>query len=636
MCGISGIWSQKNSQENLRTRLRQATDSIAHRGPDNEGHWFDETCGLGLGHRRLSILDLSHHGFQPMFSPSKRYVIVFNGEIYNHLSLREELLQVNWQGTSDTETVLAAFEAWGIKNTLQKLYGMFAFALFDREKRALILGRDRMGEKPLYYGFKEGEFLFASELKPLFSMTLSPFTLNQEALFAYFRYTYVPTPGSILEGIYKLKPGHILTLREEDFKKKREPESEAYWELPKATDNQISLQDNKQTLEILLKSVVQDQMLSDVPLGVFLSGGIDSSLIVSIMQSVSQRPIKTFSIGFYRKEFNEAPYAKAVAKHLKTDHTELYITEKDAQNVIPTLSQIYDEPFSDSSQIPTFLVSQLAQEHVTVSLSGDGGDELFGGYDRYILAGKFYKRINPLPQALKGALSFGLRSLPSSLLNSIGYHVPKCPQQLGDKLYRASQMLRSTPEAFYERMMWAWASPPMIVSHETISQLPEQSLSYETFWTGMMQADLHHYLPDDILAKVDRAAMATSLETRVPFLDPRIVEFSQALPFSQKFYKQKGKHILRDILYSYVPQKLVDRPKRGFGVPIAEWMRGALLEWGADLLSDLTDHPYLDTSMIWKTWDAHQLQKTNATTQLWSTLMYLSWYKTYKPYIAVR
>src|SRR3990167_8577757 len=577
MCGISGIWSQKNSQENLRTRLRQATDSIAHRGPDNEGHWFDETCGLGLGHRRLSILDLSHHGFQPMFSPSKRYVIVFNGEIYNHLSLREELLQVNWQGTSDTETVLAAFEAWGIKNTLQKLYGMFAFALFDREKRALILGRDRMGEKPLYYGFKEGEFLFASELKPLFSMTLSPFTLNQEALFAYFRYTYVPTPGSILEGIYKLKPGHILTLREEDFKKKREPESEAYWELPKATDNQISLQDNKQTLEILLKSVVQDQMLSDVPLGVFLSGGIDSSLIVSIMQSVSQRPIKTFSIGFYRKEFNEAPYAKAVAKHLKTDHTELYITEKDAQNVIPTLSQIYDEPFADSSQIPTFLVSQLAQEHVTVSLSGDGGDELFGGYDRYILAGKFY-----------------------------------------------------------ERIMWAWASPPMIVSHETISQLPEQSLSYETFWTGMMQADLHHYLPDDILAKVDRAAMATSLETRVPFLDPRIVEFSQALPFSQKFYKQKGKHILRDILYSYVPQKLVDRPKRGFGVPIAEWMRGALREWGADLLSDLTDHPYLDTSMIWKTWDAHQLQKTNATTQLWSTLMYLSWYKTYKPYIAVR
>lgn len=636
MCGVSGIWSQKSSQDDLRTRLKKATDSIAHRGPDNEGHWFDEKHGIGLGHRRLSILDLSHHGVQPMVSPSKRYVIVFNGEIYNHLSLREELPHINWQGTCDTETMLAAFEAWGIKKTLQKFYGMFAFALFDRKENALILGRDRIGEKPLYYGFKEGEFLFASELKSFFSMTLSPFTLNQKALFSYFRYTYVPTPASILEGIYKLRPGHMLTLTEDDFRKGRYPESQTYWELPKASGNGISLKDNQRTLEALLKKVVQGQMLSDVPLGAFLSGGIDSSLIVSIMQSLSQRPVKTFSIGFNREEFNEAPYAKAVAKHLKTDHTELYITEKDAQNVIPYLPQIYDEPFADSSQVPTFLVSQLAREHVTVSLSGDAGDELFGGYDRYILAGKFYKHIAPLPQVLKGGLSFGLRCLPSSLLNSIGRQVPKCPQQLGDKLYRASQMLKDTPEAFYERMMWAWASPPMVVPHETIYQLSEKNLSYETFWAAMMQADLHHYLPDDILVKVDRSAMATSLETRVPFLDPRIIEFSQALPFSQKFYGQKGKHILREILYTYIPQKLVDRPKRGFGVPIAEWMRGALREWGEDLLSSLNDHPYLDASMIWKTWDAHQLRKTNATTQLWSVLMYLSWYETYKLHMVVK
>ena len=634
MCGITGIWSYQSSLEKLNDNLKRATNSIPHRGPDSDGHWFDETVGIALGHRRLAIVDISPQGHQPMLSPSQRFVIVFNGEIYNHQSLRKELA-TSWCGHSDTETLLVAIEQWGLKKTLQKIYGMFAFSIFDRQEKTLTLARDRMGEKPLYYGFKDSVFLFSSELKSIFSMPSSPFFINKRALNYYFKHTYMPEKESILQGIYKLSPGHMLTLNFQDYRQGKEPQSTSYYDVPPVTDNQLSFEENKNTLALLLKEVIQEQMVADVSLGAFLSGGIDSSLIVSMMQSLSSIPIKTFSIGFKNEEFNEAHHAKAVAQHLKTDHTELYVNEKEAQDVIPLLPHIYDEPFADSSQIPTFLVSQLARQHVTVSLSGDAGDELFGGYDRYALAGKFYKNINWIPPLMRQGISLGIMKISPSLLNSIGNFIPRCPLQIGHKLHKVSQVLAEPPQNFYNHLMSCWHRSPTLFNDKIETPHLWDCSSSTSFFNSMMRMDMSCYLPNDILVKVDRAAMAASLETRIPFLDARIINFSQSLPFHHKFSQGKGKYILRELLYTYVPRELRDRPKKGFGVPVGEWMCGALKEWCQALLDTLKEHPYLDSSMIMETWNHHQRGTVKATSQLWSIFMYLSWYERYKSHVII-
>lgn len=635
MCGIAGIWGYGSSLEQLKERLKKATDSISHRGPDSDGQWFDEAVGLALGHRRLAIVDLSPQGLQPMLSPSKRFTIIFNGEIYNHHSLRKEITSMRWEGHSDTETLLAAIETWGVKKTLQKTYGMFAFALFDRQEKTLTLTRDRIGEKPLYYGFKDGEFLFSSELKSIFSLSLSNFSINKNALDNYFKYAYVPAPESILQGISKLSPGHILTLNFADYKIGASPEPVPYYDLPIATDNRLSFEENKSFLDLLLKDVIKEQMITDVPLGAFLSGGIDSSLVVSVMQSLSVNPIKTFSIGFNKAEFNEAHHAKAVAHYLKTDHTELYVSEKETQDVIPLLPDIYDEPFADPSQIPTFLVSKLARQHVTVSLSGDGADELFGGYNRYTLAGKIYKNVNWLPPFVRKGISLGIRVIPLGVLNSMGRVIPKYTSQVERKLLRVSQVLAESPQDFYNHLMKSWSSSPTQFEKKTENSYLWDYSTSTSFYNSMMRADLKSYLPDDILVKVDRAAMAESLETRVPFLDARVVNFSQSLPFNHKFCKGQGKYILRELLYDYVPRELIDRPKQGFGVPVGEWMQGALKGWGQTLLDTLQEHPYLDASLIMDTWHHHQTGTLSATRKLWSIFMYLSWYERYKAHITV-
>lgn len=634
MCGLTGIWD--TSLNELSPRLIKATDSIAYRGPDDHGYWYDEAVGLGLGHRRLSILDLSPHGAQPMLSTSQRFVMVLNGEIYNHLTLRKELSDVSWKGHSDTETLLAAFETWGLPTTLEKICGMFSLALFDRKHQTLTLIRDRMGEKPLYYGVKDGAFVFASELKPLLAFRTTSFSLNQQALFDYFRYGYVPAPHSIFEGIYKLSPGHTLTLTSKDAREGLVPSSLPYYRIPPSIPTERSSAATQDVLDTLLKQVIGEQMLSDVPVGAFLSGGIDSSLVVSLMQAQSSRPIKTFSIGFPNASFNEAPYAKAVADHLGTDHTELYVTEKEAFSVIPHLPTIYDEPFADSSQIPTFLVSRLARKKVTVSLTGDGGDELFGGYNRYRLGEKFYSSLAPLPRFFKEGLAQGLSLLPAPFLNAVGAPIPGCPSEIGNKLHRLANTLTKSPKDFFYALLTCCPENLTIFKnvHPTHPSLEPFSTAPE-FLNAMMRADMQFYLPNDILAKVDRAAMANSLETRAPFLDVRIVGFSQTLPLQAKIHQGRTKCILRDLLYTYAPQRLFERPKQGFSIPIDHWLREGLQDWAQNLLTTLPTHPFLNTSLIHTLWRAHQSHKVNAASPLWVVLMYLSWAEAYKSHITV-
>jgi len=660
MCGFSGFIdpSARRSPSDWCAVLAHMGAAITHRGPDDSGVWLDANVGIGLSHRRLSILDLSPAGHQPMVSVSGRFVIVFNGEIYNHLDLRQQLGTRAWRGHSDTETLLNSFDALGIEATLKKTVGMFAFALWDRTERVLTLSRDRAGEKPLYYGWNRGIFLFASELKALRAYSGFDAEINRNALTLLLRHNCIPAPYSIYRGIFKLWPGTVLSLRQEgcgacpwDFDTPpfepfhtKEVSLSSYWSLrdvaEKGQMQPFNGTENEAVdeLERVITSAVQSQQISDVPLGALLSGGVDSSTIVALMQSHSTRPTKTFTIGFHEAAYNEAEYAKDVARHLGTEHTELYVTPDEALAVIPRLPVLYDEPFSDSSQIPTFLVSELARRHVTVALSGDAGDELFGGYNRHFLTSAIWRKTGWLPINIRRALVIGITSFSPSrwdqLYSIVSSAIPKKmrPPQVGDKAHKFAEILAANSrEVIYHSLLSHWKSPADIVicGHEPPTILTKgNSLDrVAEFEHQMMYFDAISYLPDDILVKVDRAAMGVSLETRVPFLDHRVVEFAWRLPLGLKIRNGQGKWILRQVLYKYVPKKLIERPKAGFGVPIDSWLRGPLREWAEALLAEdrLKREGYFNPAPIQQKWAEHLSGQCNWQYHLWDVLMFQSW-----------
>jgi asparagine synthase (glutamine-hydrolysing) len=619
--------------------------ALAHRGPDHEGVWTDAEAAIGFGHRRLSIVDLSPAGHQPMNSGSGRYVITLNGEIYNYEDLRRELAveghEVEWRGHSDTEVLLACFDAWGIKPALQRAIGMFAFALWDRHDRTLILARDRLGEKPLYYGRQGGAqspFLFASELKALRRHPAFDPEIDRHALSLFVRYLDVPAPWSIYRGISKLLPGTMLTLRTGAA----EPEIEEYWSgadvARTGVENPIAYEPQAAAdrLESILEAAVGRQMLADVPLGAFLSGGVDSSTVVAIMQKLSPRPVKTFTVGFREQAYNEAEHAKAVARHLGTDHTELYVSPEQAMDVIPRLPAMYDEPFADSSQIPTHLISALARKHVTVALSGDGGDELFGGYDRYLLSSGLWNKIAGIPMPLRASLARALTAVPAGAWTSFGDAagglLPRTMRmrRLGEKIHKGAGMLqRQTLDELYDDMLSVWRDPSALVigaPAENISTVEGTRFPSLGGVERMMAHDMLGYLANDILVKVDRAAMAVSLETRIPLLDPQVVEFAWRLPLEMKIRGGTTKWLLRQVLYRHVPPALIERPKMGFGVPLDSWIRGPLREWAETLLEErrIQSEGFFHAQEIRRSWEG-QLNGQNNQYRLWTILMFQSW-----------
>lgn len=640
MCGIAGMMFHRGSELG-RTVLRMA-ERIRYRGPDDVGEWCDADCGLALGHVRLSILDLSPAGHQPMESASGRYVIVFNGEIYNHLELRAHLPDLPWRGHSDTETLLAAVETWGVEKALQATVGMFALALWDRVERRLTLARDRIGEKPLYYGWSNGTFLFASELKALEAYPGWRSEIDRGALALFMRYAYVPLPYSIYAGIRKLLPGTYVTIPSQ-CPVRYFPEPKAYWsaaavagQAPRCdwTDSMAADELNR-----LLSGAIKRQMVADVPLGALLSGGVDSSTVVALMQAHSSRPVKTFSIGFREDDYNEAPGAKAVAGHLGTDHTEFYVSPADALAVIPLLPSMYDEPFGDSSAIPTHLVARLAKQQVTVALSGDGGDELFGGYNRYSWGSSIWHRIGRVPASLRGIAARALTVLSPRQWDRIGKMLRTgLPASLhmsalGEKVHKLASVLDSDSQTeLYRRLVSLQRETVSLVigtekqpiwADAQVRQLTDRPFSEE-----MMFHDLVGYLTDDILTKVDRAAMATSLETRMPLLDHRVVEFAWSLPLSMKIRADsQGKWLLRQVLYRYVPKHLVERPKMGFGIPLDAWLRGSLRDWAEGLLDEsrLRREGYFDPVPIRAKWQEHLSGRRNWQYWLWNVLMFQVW-----------
>lgn len=638
MCGITGFLGGSSSGPVVVAD--QMASALYSRGPDDSGVWVDESAGVALAHRRLAILDLSPAGHQPMVSASGRYVLVFNGEIYNHLELREDLTGCVWLGHSDTETLLSAFERWGVEATLKKSVGMFAIALWDRECRTLSLARDRLGEKPLYYGWQNGAFLFGSELKALKMHPAFAGEIDRDALTLFLRHNTIPAPYSIFRGIHKLPPGTFLQFHAGQ----RDARPQAYWSAKSVAEagqrNLFRGSDAEAVAELerLLGRAVRGQMVADVPLGAFLSGGIDSTAVVALMQAQSSRPVRTFTIGFNEAGYNEAEHAHAVARHLGTEHTELYVTPHDAMDVIPSLSVVYDEPFADSSQIPTCLVSRLARQHVTVSLSGDGGDELFGGYNRYFWARNIWRKLGWMPQPLRAALAGVLTTMPPAAWNSAFQKLEQwLPARLryanpGDKLHKAAEILAvRSPEEIYLGLVSHWKNPEQLVQggREPPSLLtdPAHRADLPDFEHRMMYLDTVTYLPDDILAKVDRAAMSVSLETRVPMLDHRVVEFAWTLPLAMKIRHGQGKWLLRQVLYRHVPQAMIDRPKMGFGIPLDVWLRGPLKEWAAALIepSRLAREGIFDPAPIQRKWAEHQSGSRNWPYYLWDVLMFQQW-----------
>lgn len=612
-------------------------DALRSRGPDDAGTWIDSTVGISLGHRRLSVLDLSPEGHQPMVSANGRYQIVYNGEIYNHHELRDALGTQAWRGHSDTEILLAGIERWGVAATLRRLVGMYAFALWDREERTLTLARDRLGEKPLYYGWFGDTLLFGSELKALRAHPQCHAEVDRNALASYLRYGYVPGPHTIYRNVRKLPPGTLLTLRDNNA---TTVEPIAYWS---ALDAALSAhaqpftgsdEDAANALESLLLDAVSKECIADVPLGAFLSGGIDSSLIVALMQKQARHPVRTFTIGFSEAGYNEAPYAAAVARHLGTEHTELTLSGTEAQAVIPDLAKLYDEPFADSSQIPTHLVCRMARQHVTVSMSGDGGDELFGGYNRHVQAPRLWRAAGRLPAALRGLAASSLTAVSPQHWDAIGRGWSKLSPggegaaRLGDKLHKLAGALRAdTPEALYQHLVSQWQSPASITLQGREPHLRALSVPGLGIAEQMMLADTMQYLPDDILVKVDRAAMGVSLETRAPYLDHRIMEFAWHLPLDMKIRNGQGKWLLRQVLYRHVPKALIERPKMGFGIPIDSWLRGALRDWAEHLLDAkrLQQEGWFDPVPIRQLWEAHLAGRCNAQYPLWTILMFQAW-----------
>lgn len=649
MCGLTGFWQPGGfSASDAEAMAAKMAQRIVHRGPDDSGVWVDEEAGIALAHRRLSILDLSSAGHQPMVSVSGRYVIVFNGEIYNYLELRRELDEFTlpdpfpgegvarrWRGHSDTETLLACVEAWGVETTFKKSVGMFAIALWDRAERVLTLARDRMGEKPLYYGWQEDTFLFGSELKALKTHPAFQEEIDRDSLALMLRHNYIPAPYSIYQGIRKLPPGTYLKLQ----MGQKESEPVPYWLLREVAERGQaqpfigSEMEAIMALEAHLLKSIGLQMIADVPLGAFLSGGIDSSTVVALMQAQSSRPVKTFTIGFHEKDYNEAQHANSVARHLGTEHTELYVTPDEAINVIPRLPALYDEPFSDSSQIPTFLVSQLAKQHVTVSLSGDAGDELFGGYNRYNYAMQLKRKFDWLPYPVRPFLSKILAMPPAPVWACLGRLTGV--SRGAEKASRVIEILAAPDnETVYRTLVSHWKSPKNVVigGTEPPTILTDRSAWPELaeFEQRMMYLDAMNYLPDDILVKLDRAAMSLSLETRVPFLDYRVVEFAWKLPLSMKIRDGQSKWILKQILYKYVPKETFARAKMGFGVPIDSWLRGPLKEWAETLLDEsrLKREGYFNPAPIRQKWSEHVSGLRNQHYYLWDVLMFQAWLET--------
>jgi len=624
------------------------SNAIIQRGPDSSGIWCEVEKKIAFGHRRLAILDLSEAGQQPMISETRRYVITYNGEIYNSEEIKKQLASEKvvpvWRGYSDTEVLLAGFDAWGIKETLLRVTGMFAIAVWDSRLNELTLTRDRMGEKPLYYGWQgEGKarvFLFGSELKALKKHPQFKYQIDRDSLGLFLQYNYVPAPHSIYCGIKKLRPGVTLKVSG-DGKTLLE---EKYWDTLEVTREgskksfvgDVDKITNK--LEIVLDKAISQQMMADVPLGAFLSGGIDSSTIVSMMVSNSSQPVKTFTIGFNEVGYNEAEHAKAIAKHLRTEHTELYVSAEQSLDVIPNLPKYFCEPFADSSQIPTFLVSSLARKDVTVCLSGDGGDELFCGYNRYIFTEKLWRSMDTTPALLRKGLSRSLEAIPSEWWDKSSHLLNRITgdsfnaQMLSDKIQKGVKVVdsESIGELYWRLTSNWWNSSEVVLNSEhDISKLSANfdNMSNLNSIQKMMTADLVTYLPDDILTKVDRAAMAVSLETRVPFLDHNVVEFASRIPQSMKLRDGVGKWILREVLHRRIPKNLIDRPKQGFGVPIGSWLRGPLRDWAEDLLDEtrLNAEGFFSSSIVRKMWNEHLRGTRNWQSQLWAILMFQAW-----------
>ena len=655
MCGISGIFGNLRKDE-LDNSIRKMSSTLTHRGNDDAGIWIDEENSVAFGHQRLSIVDLSSAGHQPMISPCGRFSVIFNGEIYNHLQLRKKLndskYEHSWKGHSDTETLVSAFSQWGIEKTLIQLVGMFAIAVWDTRIKKLYLIRDRFGEKPLYYGWSNNTFLFGSELKALRSYKGFNNEIDRNVLSLYMQYMYVPSPYSIFKDVYKLDPGCILEI--DDSGKVQPPEQitssvfnakgisiKQWYSLSKIAKNSQNnlIEDENEAIELLEKTLlesVQSQLISDVPLGAFLSGGIDSSMIVALMSKACNHPVKTFTIGFEESGFNEAIYAKEVAKYLDTDHHELYVTSRDAFEVIPSLPSLYDEPFADSSQIPTHLVSKLARQNVTVSLSGDAGDELFGGYNRYLWGNRVWNKLKWMPPITRQALGLIMQKLPTSTWDAANYLLPDKYRvaSMGDKVHRMAYRLKTVRnlDDVYRSLVTEGYQEDNIVNNVKISLKTKISTNdivgkFPDSEHRMMLWDAITYLPDDILTKVDRAAMGVGLETRIPFLDHRVAELAWRLPLNMKIKNGIGKWPIRQVLYKYVPKELIERPKAGFAVPVGQWIRGPLREWADDLLdsSRMYSEGYFDSRLVKKMWEQHLSGDYDHTSRLWSILMFNVW-----------
>jgi asparagine synthase (glutamine-hydrolysing) len=637
MCGFAGFIGFSNfSKDRVESIASNMGDAIFHRGPDDFGIWRDDSAEVVLTHRRLSILDLSMAGHQPMISSSGRFVISYNGEIYNHNDLRLKLQgKVEWKGGSDTETLLALIEIDGLTAALDQIVGMFAFALWDKKENSLYLVRDRLGEKPLYYGWQKGVFLFGSEIKSLKIHPSFEGIIDRDSIALQLRHNCIPAPYSIFKGIKKLLPGAFLkfSLGNTAVSQRELPEPQRYWSFAEVANSSVEsrFEGNESSaileLDRLLSRSVREQMVADVPLGAFLSGGVDSSTVVALMQKQSSVPIKTFSIGFNESSYDEAIYAKKIAKHLGTEHTELYVTAQQAISVIDRLPQLYDEPFSDSSQIPTFLVSNMTRKNVKVSLSGDGGDELFGGYNRYFKTHQWWNKINVVPISVRKLMSRGLLSISPGVWDRTGIVLKGVS---GNNISKLAGVLSVPDDAsLYRHFTSHWDDPAAVVidGQELRTEVSHPSIALNSRVEQMMGLDTLTYLPDDILTKVDRAAMGVSLETRIPLLDYRVVEFAWKLPLSMKIRHGQGKWILRELLYQYVPKELIERPKMGFGVPIDSWLRGPLRDWAESLLDEsrLRKEGYFYPEPIRKKWEEHISGKRNWQYLLWDVLMFQAW-----------
>lgn len=643
MCGLAGFLDfSKSSSAQVGLSIAQSMAQHIHRrGPDDGGAWVDEDAGVALAHRRLSIIDLSQAGHQPMKSASGRYVIAYNGEVYNFTDIKTELETggVAFNGHSDTEVLLEAIARWGVEKTLPRLIGMFAFAVWDRETRTLTLARDRLGIKPLYWGQHGQTILFASEPQCFFAHPNFKAEVDRQALTGLVGFNYVPGSGSIFQNVSKLEPGTIVVVG---------PDGNAvtsrYWDVVEVVRAGLrspfmgSWDEAETELERLLSDSVQRRMVSDVPLGALLSGGVDSSVVAALMQQASTTPVKTFSIGFAEDDFNEATHAKAVADHLGTEHHELYVTGQDALDVIPNLSRMYAEPFADSSQIPTYLVSAMARQHVTVALSGDGGDEVFAGYNRYQAANGMWPKLSPLPLPLRQLAAGMIGCVPENAWGRAALMLPKSrrPPQLADKMTKFAQLMGARDlDAFYARVVKMWDEPASAVvgGAEVLSRAWQNGVNEAVSdpVQRMQVRDLMTYLPDDILTKVDRASMAVGLEARVPILDHRVVEFAWSLPKDMKLSAGETKRILRGVLYRHVPKDLIERPKMGFGIPLGEWLRGPLREWAENLLSEkaLKDAGLFEPGVVRKKWQRHIAGATSEHHGLWSVLMAQDWHQTW-------